>query len=63
MTADAGATLGTQRQTVTSTKPARLGPAHSASLSDGKPPPEDKDADETVKALKAIFAAGPQRGL
>jgi hypothetical protein len=60
--ADDGASLGTQLQTLPGAKPTRLGPAHASSLSDGKPPPEDSDMDETTKALKRIHAAGPQRG-
>jgi len=61
--ADDGATLGTQRQSAPDAKPTRLGPSHAASMSDGRPQPEDKDVDPTVAALKAIFKAGPKREL
>jgi hypothetical protein len=62
-TADDGATLGVQRQSVPGTKPSLLGPTHAASMNDGRPPPEDSDMDETVKALKQIHAAGPKQEL
>jgi len=60
MTADAGATIGTQRQAAPSAKPSLLGPTHAASIRDGHPLPEDEDV--TVKALKEIYRAGPRRG-
>jgi hypothetical protein len=63
VTADSGATRGTQRQPVPGPKTSRLGPTHAASVSDGKPLPEDTGVDPTVKALKEIFSKGPQRGL
>jgi hypothetical protein len=47
------------RQPVPSQKPTMFGPTHAASISDGKPPPEDA----TLGALKAIFKAGPKRML
>jgi hypothetical protein len=61
--ADDGATLGPQRQTIPSTKPTRIGTAHSASISPREALPEDDDVDPTVKALKAIYKNGPMRGL
>lgn len=63
-TADAGGSIGTQRQSIPDQKTTRLGPTHAASMSDGKPPPEDSDnEDPSIKAMKAIHAAGPKRGL
>jgi hypothetical protein len=44
-----------------STTTSRLGPRHAASITDGRA--AAKVDDVTVETLKAIFAAGPRRGL
>jgi hypothetical protein len=61
-TADAGGSLGTQRQTAPGAKPARLGPAQADSITPRNALPTD-DEDPTVKALKDIFSKAPHRGL
>jgi hypothetical protein len=59
--ADTGATNDSRDQATPRTATTRLGPRHTASISDGRAPATQDDP--TVKALKAIFAAGPKRGL
>ena len=62
-TANDGANASWQDETAPADKSSQLGPSHAASISSGRVPPEDSDIDPTIKTLKAIFAAGPKRGL
>jgi len=62
-TADTGATNDWRDEKAPANTSSQLGPSHSASVSAGKPPPQDSDSDPTLTALKRIFAAGPKRGL
>jgi hypothetical protein len=57
--ADTGAAAGVARQPVPGARTTRQGPPHSASISPRQALPTDED--ETLKALKQIFKAGPQR--
>jgi hypothetical protein len=59
--ADDGATTATQQQETPSARTTQLGPRHAASITDGRLPATQED--ETVQALKRIFAAGPNRSL
>jgi hypothetical protein len=59
--ADDGANGTWRADPAPSTTTSQLGPRHAASITDGRTPA--KPDDVTVKALKAIFAAGPRRGL
>jgi hypothetical protein len=59
--ADDGADGTWNRDPAPSARTSQLGPPHAASITDGRSPATQDDA--TVKALKAIFAAGPRRTL
>jgi hypothetical protein len=58
--ADDGASGDWRTDPTPSAATTRLGPRHATSISDGRTPATTDDA--AVQALKAIFAAGPQRG-
>jgi hypothetical protein len=58
----AGAVTGVRgNQDFPTATPSRLGPPHSASITQRSSGPEDSDVDPTVKALKAIFRGPPKR--
>jgi hypothetical protein len=57
--ADDGADGTWRADPAPSTTTSRLGPPHAGSITDGRSPATHDDA--TVKALKAIFKAGPRR--